>query len=41
VLKNPLVDDDVGANRARDKIPGVFGDQGGKLVFHGTTLIPC
>jgi hypothetical protein len=36
VLLNPFVSDDVGANRARDKIPGVVGDQGSKPFFHGT-----
>jgi hypothetical protein len=41
VIENPLADDDVGANGARDKISGVFGDQGSKLVFHGVALIPC
>jgi hypothetical protein len=35
VLGNPLASDDVGANRMRDKIPGVVGDQGSKLFFHG------
>jgi hypothetical protein len=34
VLKNPLAGDDVGANRTRDKISCVFGDQGSKLFFH-------
>jgi hypothetical protein len=35
VLANPLVDYDVGANGARDKIPGVVDDQGSKFFFHG------
>jgi hypothetical protein len=39
VLINPLVGDDVGANRMRDKIPGVVGDQGSKLFFHGVMPI--
>jgi hypothetical protein len=39
VLENPLAGDDVGANRMRDKILGVIGDQGRKLFFHGATPI--
>jgi hypothetical protein len=39
VLENPFVGDDVGANGARDKIPGVVGDQGNKLFFHGATSV--
>jgi hypothetical protein len=39
VLENPLADDDVGANRTRDKISCVVGDQGNKLFFHGATLV--
>jgi hypothetical protein len=39
VLENPLAGDDVGTNEARDKIPGVVGDQGSKFFFHGTTPI--
>jgi hypothetical protein len=39
VLENPLVSDDVGANRARDKIPGVVDDQGSELFFHGAAPI--
>jgi hypothetical protein len=35
VLENPHAGDDVGANRTRDKIPSVVGDQGTKLFFHG------
>jgi hypothetical protein len=39
VLENPLVGDDVGANGMRDKILGVVGDQGSKLVFHSAVPI--
>jgi hypothetical protein len=39
VLKNSLVGDDVGANGARDKIPGVVGNQGSKFFFHGAMPI--
>jgi hypothetical protein len=39
VLENTLVGDDIGANGARDKIPGVVGDQGGKFFFHGAVPI--
>jgi hypothetical protein len=39
VHENPLAGDDIGANRMTDKIPGVAGDQGSKLFFHGTTLV--
>jgi hypothetical protein len=39
VLENPFVDDDIGANRVRDKIPGVIDDQGSKLFFHGIVPI--
>jgi hypothetical protein len=39
VLENPLAGDDIGANGARDKIPGVVGDQGSKFFFYGTTPI--
>jgi hypothetical protein len=39
VLENPLTDDDVGANRMRDKILGVVDDQGSKLFFHGATPV--
>jgi hypothetical protein len=39
VLENLFVGDNVGANRARDKIRGVVGDQGSKLFFHGATLV--
>jgi hypothetical protein len=39
ILENPFVGDNVGANRARDKIPGVVGVQGSKLFFHCVTLI--
>jgi hypothetical protein len=39
VLKNPLTGDDVGANGARDKIPGVVNDQCSKFFFHGAAPI--
>jgi hypothetical protein len=39
VLKNPFVGDDVGANGARDKIPGVIGNQGSKLFFHSVVPV--
>jgi hypothetical protein len=39
VLENPLAGDDVGANGARDKIPGVVHDQGSKFFFHGMAPI--
>jgi hypothetical protein len=39
VLENPLAGDNVGANRMRDKIPGVVGDQGSTLFFHGVMPI--
>jgi hypothetical protein len=39
VPENLFAGDDVGANRARDKIPCVVGDQGSKLFFHGTPLV--
>jgi hypothetical protein len=39
VLENPLAGDDVGANRARDKISGVVGDQGSKLFFYGVASV--
>jgi hypothetical protein len=39
VLENPLVGDDIGANGARDKIPGVVGDQGSKLILHGAAPV--
>jgi hypothetical protein len=39
VLENPFVSDDVAANGARDKIPGVVGNQGNKLFFHGMAPI--
>jgi hypothetical protein len=35
VLEDLFIGDDVGANKARDKIPGVVGDQGSKFFFHG------
>jgi hypothetical protein len=39
MLENSFSSDDVGANRARDKISGVIGDQGNKFFFHGTTPV--
>jgi hypothetical protein len=39
VLENPFTDDDIGANGARDNIPGVVDDQGNKLFFHGVAPI--
>jgi hypothetical protein len=39
VLENSLTGDDVGANRMRDKISGVVGDQGSKLFFHDVRLV--
>jgi hypothetical protein len=36
VLKDPFIGDDVGANRTRDKIPSVVGDQSIIFFFHGT-----
>jgi hypothetical protein len=36
VLEDPFVDDDVGANRMRDNIPSVIGDQSIIFFFHGT-----
>jgi hypothetical protein len=37
VHENPLAGDDIGANRTKNKIPGVVGDQGNKLFFHCVT----
>jgi hypothetical protein len=39
MLENSFSSDDVGANRARDKISGVIEDQGNKFFFHGTTPV--
>jgi hypothetical protein len=39
VHENLLAGDDVGANRTRDKIPSVVGNQGSKLFFHGVTSV--
>jgi hypothetical protein len=39
VLENLLAGDDVGANRARDKILGVIGDQGNNFFFYGAAPI--
>jgi hypothetical protein len=36
VLKDLFVGDDVRANRTRDKIPSVIGDQSIIFFFHGT-----
>jgi hypothetical protein len=37
VLEDPLAGDDVGANRTRDKIPSVVGDQSSIFILHGMT----
>jgi hypothetical protein len=37
VLEDSFADDDVGANRMRDKIPSIIGDQSIIIFFHGTT----
>jgi hypothetical protein len=37
MLEDPLADDDVGANRTRDKISSVVGDQSSIFFLHGTT----
>jgi hypothetical protein len=37
--ENPFASDNVGANGARDKIPGVVDDQGSKFLFHGATPV--
>jgi hypothetical protein len=39
VLEDPVASEDVGANRARDKILGIVGDQVSKFFFHGTVLV--
>jgi hypothetical protein len=39
VLENLFACDDVRANGARDKIPGVVGDQSNKFFFHGATPV--
>jgi hypothetical protein len=39
VPENPFGSDNIGANGARDRIPGVVGDQGSKLFFHGTVPV--
>jgi hypothetical protein len=36
VLEDLFADDGVGANRTRDKIPSVVGDQSIIFIFHGT-----
>jgi hypothetical protein len=38
VLEDPFTIDDVGANRMREKIPSVVGDQSIIFFFYGTTL---
>jgi hypothetical protein len=38
VLEDPFVGDDVGANRMRDKLPSIVGDQSIIFFFHGTAL---
>jgi hypothetical protein len=38
VLEDLFAGDDVGANRMRDKIPSVVGDQSIIFFLHGTTL---
>jgi hypothetical protein len=39
VLENSFAGNDVGANGARDNVPGVVDDQGSKLFFHGAALV--
>jgi hypothetical protein len=39
VLEDTFADDDVGANGARDKIPGVVGDQDNKFFFYGAAPV--
>jgi hypothetical protein len=39
LLKKPFVSGEVGANGARDKVPGVVVDQGSKFFFHGTVPV--
>jgi hypothetical protein len=36
VLEDLFASDDVGANRTRDKIPSIVGDQSVMFFFHGT-----
>jgi hypothetical protein len=36
VLEDPFAGDDVGANRTRDKLPSIVGDQSIIIFFHGT-----
>jgi hypothetical protein len=36
VLEDPFADDDVGANRTRDKISSVVGNQSIIFFLHGT-----
>jgi hypothetical protein len=37
VLEDPFVDDDIGANRMRDKISSVIGDESSIFFLHGMT----
>jgi hypothetical protein len=37
VLEDPFTGDDVGANKTRDKIPSVVGDQSIIFFLHGMT----
>jgi hypothetical protein len=37
VIEDSFAGDDIGANRMRDKIPSVIGDQSIIFFFHGTT----
>jgi hypothetical protein len=39
VLEDPSAGDDIGANRVRDKIPGVVGNQVNKFFFHSVAQI--
>jgi hypothetical protein len=39
VLEDPFTGDNVGANRARDKISSIVGDQGSKLFFDGAMSV--
>jgi hypothetical protein len=38
VLEDPFAIDDVGANKTRDKVPSVVGDQSIIFFLHGTML---
>jgi hypothetical protein len=37
VLEDPFAGDDIRANRTRDKLPSIIGDQSIIFFFHGTT----